>query len=77
MLQQKGYHTACIGKCHLSWKWQTHSGEPLIAGIEAGAFDQEQRKQIGKQVDLERPVLQGPITNGATGSVKKLGHNPS
>ena len=29
MLKQHAYHTACIGKWHLGWDWQTAEGAAL------------------------------------------------
>jgi arylsulfatase A-like enzyme len=49
-LKQNGYSTACIGKWHLGWNWQTKDGsEPEWDG------DYEQ-----ENIDFTKPITQGP-----------------
>jgi arylsulfatase A-like enzyme len=52
MLQQKGYHTACIGKWHLGWHWPTIDGKPATL------------KNKGKNVDYTKLITGGPTEKG-------------
>ena len=49
MLQAKGYHTACIGKWHLGWDWESIR---IKKGIEADCFD------------WSKPIPDGPLAHG-------------
>jgi len=49
MLQQGGYHTACIGKWHLGWNWLDKDGKPT---------------ERLKDIDFTKPVKGGPVERG-------------
>lgn len=59
MLQQHGYHTACIGKWHLGWNWPFISTESIPVG-NGNAL----KKTAAKGIDWTRPITGGPIERG-------------
>ena len=57
MLDQNGYHTACIGKWHLGMKW------PLKSGAE-GFGDRIEKGPEGWNVDYTKAITEGPNSVG-------------
>ena len=61
MLKQFGYHTACIGKWHLGWEWQTTDGTPLKIDRQS---DHQLRVKLAEAVDYTQPIGGGPLGAG-------------
>lgn len=64
LLKDQGYHTACIGKWHLGWDWQTLNGEAPNSGVELGVLDNEKRSRLGENIDYAKPMRGGPVDHG-------------
>jgi arylsulfatase A-like enzyme len=64
LLQQNGYHTACIGKWHLGWNWPTHDGASINDTVAQGAWNSKVRDPWGANVDFTKPIKDGPTTRG-------------
>jgi len=64
LLGQQGYRTACIGKWHLGWDWETLDGAPANEGTEIGKYDSVRRHELEKNIDYTKPIKGGPIDRG-------------
>jgi arylsulfatase A-like enzyme len=63
MLNEHGYHTACIGKWHLGWVWKTADGTPMPTSLRIGQPNHKLRVKLAHVVDYTQPLGGGP--NGA------------
>jgi arylsulfatase A-like enzyme len=64
MLKAHGYKTACIGKWHLGWEWQTTDGSKVNSQVRIGDPQREIRNEFAKKVLLDKPIGGGPTTRG-------------
>ncbi len=64
LLKDQGYRTACIGKWHLGWNWQSKDGRPADEGTEYGVIQKEIRHKLCNNIDFTKPMSGGPIDNG-------------
>ncbi|MEM7539929.1 MAG: arylsulfatase [Chloroflexota bacterium] len=64
LLQEQGYRTACLGKWHLGWAWETLDGSPANEGTQIGIADWEKRYALSENIDFTKPMRGGPIDNG-------------
>jgi arylsulfatase A-like enzyme len=64
MLNQCGYHTACIGKWHLGWEWKTNDGNTMPTTLKIGQSDHRLRVALAKKVDYTQPLGGGPLGAG-------------
>jgi arylsulfatase A-like enzyme len=65
-LKEHGYSTACIGKWHLGWDWPLKDSTAVkeFSSIDGTSWGNENRLQIGKNVDFSLPIKNGPVTRG-------------
>lgn len=64
LLRDQGYRTACIGKWHLGWHWETKDGRAAYEGAEYGVLGRDHRYELGKNIDFSKPVTGGPVECG-------------
>jgi arylsulfatase A-like enzyme len=64
MLKRHGYRTACFGKWHLGWEWQTTDGSKVNDQVHIGDPQREIRYEFAKKVQFDKPVGGGPTTRG-------------
>ncbi|MAW75866.1 MAG: hypothetical protein CMJ95_00555 [Planctomycetes bacterium] len=64
MLQQHGYHTACIGKWHLGWDWPIDTDGHVSDEFDGVAIAAKKRVPLGKRIAFSRPIASGPTSRG-------------
>jgi len=66
LLKQHGYTTACIGKWHLGWEWNTKDSSSINDDVAMGDLSnaRNKRDQFGSLVDFSKPIENGPVTRG-------------
>jgi arylsulfatase A-like enzyme len=64
-VRQHGYHTACIGKWHLGWRWDVPREERALFAPGRNNFPEVTRRhrEAWSRV-YSRPIAEGPITRG-------------
>ena len=66
LLNEHGYHTACIGKWHLGWEWRTADCRPMPTTLKIGGADSNHalRVKLATKVDYTQPLGGGPVGAG-------------
>ena len=64
MLQQHGYHTACIGKWHLGWDWPIDTDGHVSDEFDGVAIAAKKRVPLSKRIAFSRPIASGPTSRG-------------
>jgi len=69
MLKRSGYSTACIGKWHLGWQWNTSDSSVLSIDdkdrFEKGHFVlQKICNAFSQKIDWDNPIIKGPTDVG-------------
>lgn len=65
MLKAKNYHTACIGKWHLGWRWPSNTNEGFINDtISIGDYNLKGRNELWKNIDFSKNLGGGPLEAG-------------
>lgn len=63
VLRDQGYRTACIGKWHLGWDWQTTDGSHPNDHVDYGILNPE-RHALSERIDYTKPMGGGPTAHG-------------
>jgi len=64
LLRRRGYRTACIGKWHLGWNWETRDGQCPHGDVPYGVLEKERRRALNDNIDLSKPLRGGPVDRG-------------
>ena len=65
MLKAKNYHTACIGKWHLGWRWPSINSNGFMNDtIAIGDYNLIGRNELWKKIDFSKPLGGGPVEAG-------------
>jgi arylsulfatase A-like enzyme len=64
MLQQNGYHTACIGKWHLGWDWPLADAGRFVPDRDEPAPPVSEEVRAEWQEAFSQPIAGGPTTRG-------------
>ena len=62
MLQQHGYHSACIGKWHLGWRWATKDSSRIEQVVSSQESLGPERYEFANRVDFDKSIGGGPTT---------------
>ncbi|MDN5202153.1 arylsulfatase [Fulvivirgaceae bacterium BMA10] len=65
MLKSKNYHSACIGKWHLGWRWPSNENEQYANDtVTIGDYNYPGRRALWKKIDFENSLGGGPLEAG-------------
>ncbi len=64
LLKGAGYHTACIGKWHLGWRWPDKQGGFINDSIAIGDYNLPGRNELWYDIDFSRQLGGGPLAAG-------------
>ncbi|ETN94190.1 sulfatase family protein [Zhouia amylolytica] len=65
LLKSKQYHTACIGKWHLGWRWPSNTDDGFVNDtIKIGDYGLKGRNDLWKKMDFSKALAGGPLEAG-------------